>query len=817
MCQFKKGRLTPFEFQTDSPGPSPEMIGMYDDQRGNLWAFGDTYLVNLNDGKRFNYFRNGDTASLRIWSLCEGSGGQLWIGTSGQGVFAFADGRFRPLSLRDASIGSDVQAIYEDREGSLWLGTFSGGLVRLQLRRVQALDAAVGLPAEMASCLASGSEGGLWAGYANSGILASVADHFEKQQNGEGSVGVNLVTSMAASPGGALWIATLGLGLIRSENGCSVRITTENGLADDEVLAVAVQKDGTVWAGTSSGTLQRIQTGGIETYHPPGPGAITCILPGASDKVWVGNENGGVFAFVNDGFVAVDALKALAHAPIRALSEDSSGRLWIGTEGRGLACFAAGRLTVWDMAGGFPDNDVNGLVQDEAGSLWMSTRKGIYRMPRFDASQGGAVPALQLATEYERSATFARRGWPQAVKSADGRLWFAAPNSICVVDPRDFHVLNQAAEVSVGPVAVNGRSMAFGNAFEEPRAAGGRPLRFSPALRTLEIEFTTPSLNWPERAQFQHRLDNFDSDWVDGTERRVRYSGLPFGQYQFRVRARGLDGTWGKENTALAFDLPVPVWRAPWAVGAAAMAAALAVAGAVRFISHRRLRLKLAQLGHQQELERERMRIARDMHDEIGSKLTRISYLSELALQDEAPSRHNVYSIAQTVRGLLQTVDEIVWAVDPQNDTLENLASYLGHYASEYLQSTSIECVLNISPDLPMQPVTAESRHNLFLAFEEAVSNALKHSNGTRLRVDMSQQNGTFEIVVQDNGRGFAPQPESVSTNGTTGLLKRKGNGLSNMRQRLSAIGGEARIESEPGRGTTIAFRLPTENSNHDR
>jgi signal transduction histidine kinase/ligand-binding sensor domain-containing protein len=816
MCQFKNGRLTPFEFQTDSAGRSPEMIGMYDDRRGNLWAFGDTYLVNLNDGKRFNYFRNGDTASLRIWSLCEGSAGQLWIGTSGQGVFAFSDGRFRPLSLRDATIGSDVQAICEDRDGSLWLGTFTGGLVRLQPRRVQMLDAATGLPSEMATCLGSDAAGRLWAGYAGGGLFANAGDRFEKQQY-DGCTSVNLVTSLAAGADGDLWVATLGLGLLRLGNGTIARMTTECGLVDDEVLALAGQKDGALWAGTSSGALQHIGQGVMESYRLPNPAPITCVLAGASNT-WVGTEGGSLFGFVNGRFKSADASGVLSRAPVRALCEDSSGHLWIGTEGNGLACFAAGHLRVWDTKAGLPANEVNGLVLDDGGVIWLSTRQGIYRMPRFDVSQAGTVPALQLVSEYDHAVPFSRRGWPQAVKSPDGRLWFAGPNAICVVDPRDFHVLNQMPPVSVGPVIVNGRPAAFADPFAEPAAARtGKPLRFPSALRTLEIEFTTPSLDWPDRVQFQHRLDNFDNEWVDGgSERRVRYSGLPFGQYQFRVRARGLDGTWGKENTALVFDLPVPLWRSPLAVGGAAALAAVAVAGLVRFISHRRLRLKLAQLGHQQELERERMRIARDMHDEIGSKLTRISYLSELALQDETPSRQNVFSIAQTIRGLLQTVDEIVWAVDPQNDTLENLATYLGHYATEYLQSTSVECVLNIPPDLPVQPLTAETRHNLFLAFEEAVSNALKHSGATRLRIDMEQKNESFEISIQDNGRGFEPTSQSGPRNGETAWPKRKGHGLTNMKQRLAALGGEAGIESKPGQGTTVAFTFPVSRTIHE-
>lgn len=209
MCQFKNGRLTPFEFQADSAGRSPEMIGMYDDQRGNLWAFGDSYLVNLNDGKRFNYFRNGDTTSLRIWTLCEGRDGQLWIGTSGQGVFSFSDGRFRPLSLREASLSSDVQAICEDREGSLWLGTFGGGLVRLQPRHVQMLDAATGLPAEMATCLAPMAERQVWAGYSDAGLFSSAGERLDKPQTTEGAESLKLITSMSATSkvsfGSARW------------------------------------------------------------------------------------------------------------------------------------------------------------------------------------------------------------------------------------------------------------------------------------------------------------------------------------------------------------------------------------------------------------------------------------------------------------------------------------------------------------------------------------------------------------------------------------------------------------------------------------
>jgi signal transduction histidine kinase len=179
-------------------------------------------------------------------------------------------------------------------------------------------------------------------------------------------------------------------------------------------------------------------------------------------------------------------------------------------------------------------------------------------------------------------------------------------------------------------------------------------------------------------------------------------------------------------------------------------------------------------------------------------------------LHDEVPSRQSIRSIANTIRDLLQTLDEIVWAVNPQNDTLENLAAYLGHFATEYLQNTSVECEVNIPPGLPVRPLTAETRHNLFLAFEEAVGNALKHSSATKVSVNMECRNGSFQISIRDNGRGFDSQTKvAVPGNASPAARGKTGNGLVNMRQRLECAGGEARIESRTGEGATVTFRIP--------
>ncbi len=204
-------------------------------------------------------------------------------------------------------------------------------------------------------------------------------------------------------------------------------------------------------------------------------------------------------------------------------------------------------------------------------------------------------------------------------------------------------------------------------------------------------------------------------------------------------------------------------------------------------------------------MERERIRIAQNMHDEIGSKLTKISYLSERAkveLRGSGKAEGKIDSIATTSHELLKALDEIVWAVNPKNDSLEHLAAYLCQYAREYFQDTTVECDLHVQSTLPDVQMSAETRHNLFLAFEESLNNVLKHAQASRLSVNILTLGGELRITIVDNGRGFqngANHPDKA-----TG-----GNGLRNMEQRLASMRGTCEIQSAPARGTTVRLSLP--------
>jgi signal transduction histidine kinase len=150
-------------------------------------------------------------------------------------------------------------------------------------------------------------------------------------------------------------------------------------------------------------------------------------------------------------------------------------------------------------------------------------------------------------------------------------------------------------------------------------------------------------------------------------------------------------------------------------------------------------------------------------------------------------------------------MDEIVWVVNPRNDTLENLVAYLGHYAVEYFQNTKIELEIRLPQDIPHCPLLSEMRHNLFLTFEEALNNVLKHSAATKVKVEMTISADECEVKITDNGKGFEVP---VSSGNLPPHAGRGGNGLKNMHQRLMDIGGECLVASRPGNGTTVTMRI---------
>jgi signal transduction histidine kinase len=394
---------------------------------------------------------------------------------------------------------------------------------------------------------------------------------------------------------------------------------------------------------------------------------------------------------------------------------------------------------------------------------------------------------------------------PAGCKTTDGNLWFPTAKGLVGVDPKTIKINPLPPPVVIEEIRVD----------DQPVARGADPagkLAIAPGRHRLEFDYAGLSFVAPERVLFKYRLDGLDEQWVDAAEKRVaNYSYLPPGRYVFRVTACNNDGIWNENGASLPFIVLPYFWQTWWFRLCAALGAAIAVGGSVLLATRRRMRLKLDRLEREQAIERERTRIAKDIHDDLGSSLTRITMLSESARGELSASPEAAIQVDQiynTARELTRAMDEIVWAVNPEHDSLDSLAIYLGKFAQDYLRASQIRCRLSIPEELPPWPVTAEVRHNLFLAFKEALHNVVKHSRATEVRVSLTLQTRAFVLTVQDNGRGFSPElvPSRISADPDR---IESGHGLINMKMRLQEIYGRCEIQSVLQVGTTVTFDVP--------
>jgi signal transduction histidine kinase len=337
------------------------------------------------------------------------------------------------------------------------------------------------------------------------------------------------------------------------------------------------------------------------------------------------------------------------------------------------------------------------------------------------------------------------------------------------------------------------------------------PLEIAPGKQHFEFHYTATSLTAPEKVQFKYRLEGLDREWTSaGTRHIASYNRLPPGEYTFQVIACNNDGIWNPTGDRLAVTILPFLWQTGWFQAVSVLVLVAAIFVTVRLFVTRRLQLRLERLEREQMVERERARIARDIHDDLGASLTEIAILSELAQNPGTPppeAQADIRKIAAKSKALTQLMDEIVWAVNPRRDTLDNFVSYTCTYAEDYLRLAQVQCRLELPPVVPEVALRTDVRHGLFLVVKESLNNVVKHAAATEVKIRMDMVEGEFVISIQDNGRGLPA--ETTGGSRTSGPEKYGGEGFLNMRQRVESMDGRFEVFSQPGRGTQIRLRVP--------
>ncbi|HZV33799.1 MAG TPA: triple tyrosine motif-containing protein, partial [Verrucomicrobiae bacterium] len=455
------------------------------------------------------------------------------------------------------------------------------------------------------------------------------------------------------------------------------------------------------------------------------------------------------------------------------------------------------------------------LLEDGQSNLWIGSLKGLMRVRKKDLNDVAQGTQKRIVCRAYGEADGMAAGectigfQPGACRGKDGKLWFPTILGIVSVDPAQIPINTNPPPVAIESVTIGGESVvndADADQTNTLRAALPDLVTVPPGRERIEIQFTGLNLSNPKKVRFRYRMEGHEKGWteVDGSVRDVHYSRLPPGHYTFHVLACNEDGVWNQTGAMLAFFVQPPFWRTWWFMTAMALIALGCVTGIVHYFSTQRLQRQLEGMRQQQALEKERARIARDIHDQLGASMTQVSLLGEMVESDKddpAEVEAHARQISQTARDTSRVLDEIVWTVNPSNDTLEGLINYICKYAQEYFGVAGLRYRLDVPSQLPATDISPEMRHNVFLAAKEAVTNVVRHAKATEVWLRLKLEPNRFILELQDNGRG---------PSGNEGKSTR--NGLRNMHKRMEDIGGSFALTRVPEGGALVRLIVPIGN-----
>ncbi len=764
---------------------------------GGTWQLSGGVQKLNNNNQVVKNFGACPWGTVPVRAACEDGEGNLIVGTLGAGIYWFRpDGHYRRISTAEGLSTDFVLSLCLDNEGDLWVGTDGGGLNRIKRKL---FDSPENFHPWAAQSISGDANGGLWTAFnarcLSYGISNTVQDF---------SIGLlSNAWTVLVDERQNVWGGTRNEGLFWLQTNSFVP-APDTQILGLTIFALFESRDDRLWAGCQNG-LGCWDGKNWQLYTTKdglSDNAVSAMAEDAAGNFWIGTENGGLNYLNGQKVISYQATNGLPGNDISCLYLDSDGVLWVGTSGHGLARFENGQWKSFSTQDGLASDSIGYIIDDDEGYLWIGSNGGLMRIQKKSLAGGSAFFCRVFGTDDGLPTRECSSGsQPAAIRTHDGRLLFPTTKGLVSVAPSALKPNPRLPQVLIESVyADNGP-----NQNTNPLNSAWSPaVTVQPGGRLLEIHYTALNFSAPQAVRFRYHLEGRQAIEV-GNTRVVRYTDLPPGDYRFNVTACNEDGTWNPTGAWLEIHVLPHFWQTKTFQLAVIIFLLAAVIGTVRYISTQKLHRELQALKQKEILERERARIARDLHDQLGANLTQVALLGELAEADKnLPEEVESHSkqISLTARETTRSLDEIVWAVNPSNDTLEGLANYACKYAQEYAALAGLPCRVNFPAQLPATLIPPEVRHNVFLAFKEAVHNVVKHAQAREIWIRLRLQPDHFIMEVEDNGRGL-DKPTNQNRNG-----------LRNMQKRMTDIGGKFSISGGANGGTLVQLTVPLSGMN---
>jgi signal transduction histidine kinase/ligand-binding sensor domain-containing protein len=719
----------------------------------------------------------------------------LWIGDLAYGLRRIDAGTLananRDNFIFETLVGTrlSVRDVFKDREGNIWVGLDNGLQLLRDLAAVKVYTRADGLPSENVYSVFQDRAANIWFGTWPDHLVRYTDGQFRPEKFG-------LTTALLVDRNSRMWAGNAVL-WYRDEGRPWQRFDDYfEYLPLSEINVIAEDADGNIWFGGPKRNITKWDGKALRpfTVNDGLPSdAVTAFLQARDGTIWIGTI-AGVARFDGERFVPVANPDGTVPAYVRSLYEDVDGTLWIGTYDSGITRFKNGKIVQITTEHGLFSNGVFCILEDDEGWFWMNSNQGIYRVRRSDLNDfaEGVTNNITSASYGPEDGLLNVEGnggkQPAGLKSADGRLWFPTAGGMAVVDPKSVHQEERPPDVVIEEIKVDQKEIA--NPTNE--------LVIEPGQTAVEINYTGISFNNAPTLRFRYRLEGLEAAWTDvGTRRTAYFSHLPYGEYTFRVLAGNRDGVWNEQGAALRVVVERPFNRTYWFYALVS----LLVAGVVGLIFYSRVsqlrRIAEAREAYARELlesqERERSRLAMELHDSLGQSLVVIRNRALLGISkknDDHSMLEQLQEISDASATALQETREIAHTLHPYQIEALGLTTALHSLVDKIEGSSDISFVTKIN-ETPNN-IQHDGAVAVYRIAQEWLTNVVKHSSATEVRVSLQTSGPKLTLMIADNGVGFDPQKV------------KKGLGLRGISERSRMVGGTLSIESGPGTGAEL-------------
>jgi signal transduction histidine kinase/ligand-binding sensor domain-containing protein len=802
------------------------------DKHQNLWigTYNGLNELSLNDLKnespaavKFKRYYLDITGlwGSRFESMCIDDNGIFWLGTF-KGLVFFDPEKESfipcPVSEYNGLLGKSVNSIFEDKSGRIWLAVGSGvvtpavgGIITnpsenkgginifdKKRKRFNIYWYKPGLPNSLniglLSYLNEDKEGNLWLGDGGSYLWK-----WDKGKNVltkiiPNSIGNKYLNRLLIDSKNRFWV-TVGPDLeidrfdISTRNlirYCDIEASEKNLTFEDKEGNFYMRTHNGLFQFDSSMSLLKIYKHDENDTNSLDNNWVNDIFFEDNDSnIWLTTASGlnklerKTGRFIHYHSIAGDS-GSINCTSVQAMYEDSSSNLWFATYGGGLNKLdrKTNRFSHITKNDGFADNFMSALFTDNYGNFWISSNSGISKYnPRDGNIKNYSVEDGLQGKEFGLI----------EFKSKTGELFFGGYFGL-----NTFYPDSIKDNLNIPPIVLTAFKLFEKNASLDTSITYKKEITLPYDSNFFSFEFAALDYTNPSKNLYAYKLEGVDKDWIhtNSSDRTANYTDIKPGEYIFRVKGSNNDGIWNEEGISIRILITPPWWKRLW-FRIFSLSMLLAVfGGTIRFVSVQRLRRKLA-------LEKERLRISNDMHDEVGSSLTRITLLSELAKR-KLGDTEEIKRISDASRAVVNSMDEIVWAVNPKYDTLDNLAAYILQFAQEFFDASGISCRFEFPNDIPCRYLSSEIRHNVFLVVKEALNNIVKHSVAAEVNIGLTINQDNFEFKISDDGKGFNIDERDQFSNG-----------INNIQKRITEIKGTISVDSKSGKGTRIMINVP--------